>query len=1006
MPTGAAEPTDPKDRASLAGLRVFISYPRGGAAHSWARRIHTELSARGAVVWRDETGVAAGDPDWYAAIRDGLERSDVALGVFGHDSERCRWQQREMLRADDLGLPVVAALLAGAGMPFYAQEREAIGLQEGTASAAVLDALAGAVARHAPARPPAADPAQPVPPEQRHTEQAWLNTLLHRRLTLPDEAYEPLAYRQQDAALGDRLQPLLRFDHRLLLSLAGQAPDGPDASAAAGEAAVARGDAPQTFDDVLDAYRRLPQRELPRIVVLGEPGAGKSFSLERIAREHARRALHDPAAPLPVLLRLGLWTRDEPFEVFAEQQIDRSDDNQRTGMGRWWSALRDQRRAVLLLDGLNEIPPPQRAHKAEELRRVCQDARWVAVAVSCRQRDYVADFHFPFDRLTLQPLTPPQVYRCLQRAYALAGGGARAAERAERRFWEIAGGDALRDTWQVWRAAGASFEAFWTLDEVPHAAPDVYSKTSGEQNRLWREARQDRRSLLRLAANPYLLSMMVPLTTLPSSRAQMFEAFLAMLHEREAVARRARGEADGVPDLQAWLHTLTRLAENLQHLGPVDAKGDADAREAMVGAATTSLPRGNWPAGTAELLDFSRDASVLQLAGEDLRFTHQLLQEALASRALRQACADGVPARVFWPAHRWWQRNGWEVVAEIAIDSLGHDTAAAVRLIGWLAEANPEVALEAWRRAGEPALPAEVLHTTAEQWCPRLADAAIEPLPLARAAIGRWLGVLGLDRRPGIGLGADGLPDIDWVHIETPQGFVYQRHRHPSLPAFDIARYPVTHRQFQAFIDAGGYAAGAPWWDGLAEHVVAPAAGVWTEPNAPRERVSWYEAVAFCRWLSAAIGQDIRLPTEHQWERAASGTDGLEYPWGDGWIAGAANCCEVTIDGLPVRVEVGRTTAVGLYPLTCAEGAADLAGNVWEWCLNDWENPENLGVSGEASRVLRGGSWDDNTQDLRAAFRLHGRPGDRGGDIGFRVYRVAPIETRAAGALDAGPLAR
>ena len=204
----------------------------------------------------------------------------------------------------------------------------------------------------------------------------------------------------------------------------------------------------------------------------------------------------------------------------------------------------------------------------------------------------------------------------------------------------------------------------------------------------------------------------------------------------------------------------------------------------------------------------------------------------------------------------------------------------------------------------------------------------------------------------------------------------------------------------------GGYAADAPWWDGLAQRFDAPGEAAWTEPNAPRERVSWYEAVAYCRWLSTALKQAIRLPTEQQWERVASATDGRKYPWGKDYKVGRANCNEVAFDKLPGGVLVGRTTAVGIYPLTRAEVVFDLAGNVWEWCLNEREKPENSGLVGDASRVLRGGSWNHGTWSLRAAGRVGSHPVEREGNIGFRVCRVAPIETLSAAPLDAGPLAR
>lgn len=192
----------------------------------------------------------------------------------------------------------------------------------------------------------------------------------------------------------------------------------------------------------------------------------------------------------------------------------------------------------------------------------------------------------------------------------------------------------------------------------------------------------------------------------------------------------------------------------------------------------TSLPRAHWPASIRSLIDFSIDASVLQLAGDDLRFSHQLLQEALAGRALLQAAQNGLPASGFWPAQHWWQRSGWEVVAEIAGESCQGDTAMLLRLVGWLAQANPALSSEVWQRAGSLTLPDETLHAIAAQWRPGLCDAEIAPSPLARAAIGRALGRFDLDRRHGIDLGANGLPDIDWVHIQTPGPFTYQDGTH------------------------------------------------------------------------------------------------------------------------------------------------------------------------------------------------------------------------------------
>ena len=94
------------------------------------------------------------------------------------------------------------------------------------------------------------------------------------------------------------------------------------------------------------------------------------------------------------------------------------------------------------------------------------------------------------------------------------------------------------------------------------------------------------------------------------------------------------------------------------------------------------------------------------------------------------------------------------------------------------------------------------------------------------------------DPRPGVGLDANGLPDIDW--IEVPEGdFLFgEKKEREFSSAFRIARYPVTNAQFQAFIDGGGYREDR-WWKGLAERVEAPAYTSWSQPNRPRETGSW-----------------------------------------------------------------------------------------------------------------------------------------------------------------------
>lgn len=747
---------------------------------------------------------------------------------------------------------------------------------------------------------------------------------------------------------------------------------------------------PVTYADVLDAYRALPQRgTVRRLAVLGEPGAGKSFSLGRIACELARRARGDAAQPVPVLVALGLWTDPaEPLDAFIARCSLPPSSKSRQGHARVdttprllvadLQALRAEGRLLLLLDAVNEIPPGQRADKASAIAALAQDERLAALVLSCRQRDFEAGLQsgLPFDTLRLLPLRPWQVRDFLRQTLVLAHGEADGARRAEDKFWQIAGGEALRETWQVWARAGASFELFWTAEDVPSENLNVSGTTTWGQDQLWRAARSDQRSLMRLAENPFLLFVMMQLPAIPPNRAQLFGGFLTVLHRRESALR---GADAPVPSLPAWRAVLVQVAEALQR---------ADGRAGDDGA-RTALARADWPAAlTDDLLAFSIDASVLQRVGDELRFVHQLLQESLAADVLLSASRDGHrPARDFWPTGLGWVRTGWEVVAEIAAEASSGDPPALAGLIGWLAETAPKVAADVWRHAGQPTLPAALRARTKAQWFARMTDIQREPDPAARAAIGCWLGSLGLDDRPGVGLRSDGLPDIAWAEFDDGLPFIYQDAEHPGLPPFALSRYLVTHRQFQAFVEAPDGYADRRWWAGFEDqHATAPRSARWPEPNCPRETVTWFEAVAFCRWLSVRLGEDIRLPNEREWERAARGRDGWQYPsaaWD--YPVGHANGDERRVEG---GTYLQRTCAVGLYPqgATREGGVLDMAGNVDEWCLGYAGDLINRAVG------LFGGSWNCNPEFLRASYsEAYLLPGGESSNTGFRVCRVSPF---------------
>ena len=159
--------------------------------------------------------------------------------------------------------------------------------------------------------------------------------------------------------------------------------------------------------------------------------------------------------------------------------------------------------------------------------------------------------------------------------------------------------------------------------------------------------------------------------------------------------------------------------------------------------------------------------------------------------------------------------------------------------------------------------------------------------------------------------------------------------------------------------------------------------------------ISWFEARAYCAWLSAQTGEDYRLPTEAEWEATARGQVGREYAYGDGFDNGRCNTFET---------HIRRTTPVGVFPDGYTpEGIADLSGNVWEWTTTIWGNSlnhpdfaypyvvddgrENT-TEATVRRVLRGGSFNFNHLNARAADRDYYHPHYRLGSYGFRLVCV------------------
>jgi formylglycine-generating enzyme required for sulfatase activity len=160
-------------------------------------------------------------------------------------------------------------------------------------------------------------------------------------------------------------------------------------------------------------------------------------------------------------------------------------------------------------------------------------------------------------------------------------------------------------------------------------------------------------------------------------------------------------------------------------------------------------------------------------------------------------------------------------------------------------------------------------------------------------------------------------------------------------------------------------------------------------PAQPVVGICWYEAWAYCTWLSAQVGQTFRLPTEAEWEAAARGKGGRRYAYGDKFDASRCNTFESYIR---------RSTPIGVFPGgETPEGLVDVTGNTWDWTSGLYQpypyNPMDgrEKVNAEGRRVACGGSWFGNRGVARAAFRYRNPPDFRNLVLGFRVGCVAPL---------------
>lgn len=528
-----------------------------------------------------------------------------------------------------------------------------------------------------------------------------------------------------------------------------------------------------------------------RLVILGEPGAGKTFSLWKIAADTAGKARQSENQPIPVIIPLNKWTAaGQPLQTFVLEQMGE--------LAPYFNDLYQQQRLLPLLDALNEIPFDQRKEKLPQVKKWIGQ-KFPRLLLSCRERDYGGPLVQALDRLDIEPLDPPRIYDFLTTYFdVLQQGNPKGKEIANQLFWQLAGGKPMKQAWEGWQdhkpewkvrlnSVLANNHYYFSRKERLAAIPKrinhlwkPYTKPSWKnfweqktpedwywEHRSSPQARErffnDPRCLMKLAQNPYLLNLIICIyganqQQLPQSRYQLFDFFVSDLLKREVDDQHKAQAKAQIPDQKALLSNLKRLAWQLQ-----GQTGEDEARTTLTRCEVTENQT-----MSEEQLKFAAAASLLELTNDTVRFSHQLLQEYFTAQSFEARIRQGLKATELWQPENWWEPNGWEEAAKLAADY----EADPSEFLHWLAAGNPRLAVEIARDQSLLDNKDSLFSSYKQTWQAAIINIEQYPNPHERHAISTTLAWLAWDERSGIGLTESGLPDIDW--LEVPKGdFIY-----------------------------------------------------------------------------------------------------------------------------------------------------------------------------------------------------------------------------------------
>lgn len=372
-----------------------------------------------------------------------------------------------------------------------------------------------------------------------------------------------------------------------------------------------------------------------------------------------------------------------------------------------------------------------------------------------------------------------------------------------------------------------------------------------------------------------------------------------------------------------------------------------------------------------------QNCGLLRLEGGQYRFWHLTFQEFLMARKIVMFERDH--AKVI--NEKYWDNDWFKEMIELFIGHLSNTAnAIAIGIVEDKLRSQDSSPFRNWRLACNCLLDihpgmrgSEVVKLAQERLC-SIFEQKLEQDPKILTEAGEILGWLGDPRNLK-----------EFVKIEGGK-YDLKGLGKVTITPFEICKYLVTNQWYKEFIDSKGYEMPEYWspqgqkWLGQQQEYFPQYwhERTWKCPNSPVVSVSWYEADAFCRWLTKTRkdGYTYCLPDEKEWQAAAAGFDKRGYPWGKGWDKLRCNNLE---NGLQ------KTSPVGIFKKgDTPEGIAGMAGNVWEWTDSWCEYYEE-----KKYRFLCGGSWDGGI--CRCAERIFNAPDFRYHSIGFRCARTLKL---------------